>query len=295
MSRTAAALVAAIMLVATLAGPAPASTGPADAADTGQRARPHVSKLLVFVVENHSLGQMRRGMPWLNHLAGRYGYATRYHAITHPSLPNYLAIAGGSTFGVNDDAPPVAHRITQPSVFGRAEQAGRTATTYAEGMTSHCQHVNGGRYAVRHNPWTYFSSERGRCRGSDVPLRRLAGDIGSGSLPRVGMVVPDVCNDAHDCSLAQADGWLKRRVGAVLRGPDFASGHLAVVITADEDDGHHGNRVMTVVAHPQLHHDVVSRRLTHYALSRSYAEAAGIAPLGNARRSRSLLQAFGLG
>jgi acid phosphatase len=258
------------------------------------RARPHVTKLLVFVVENHSLQQMRRGMPWLNQLAKRYGYATQYRAVAHPSLPNYLAIAGGDTFGVTDDAAPSAHPIGEPSVFGRALRAGRTARTYADGMTSRCQQVDGGRYAVRHNPWTYFRSERALCRRQDAPLLRLRGDVDAGNLPRIGMVVPDVCHDAHDCSLSRADGWLRRRVGMVLGGADFSSGHLVVVVTADEDDRRHGNRVLTVVAHPRLHHDVVRRDLTHYALSRSYAEVAGIRPLGHARDAHSLLGAFGL-
>lgn len=270
----------------------PAAGSQSNVAGSAERAR--VTKLLVFVVENHSLQQMRRGMPWLNRLATRHGYASAYRAITHPSLPNYLAIAGGDTFGVSDDAAPSAHPITAPSVFGSAVRSGRSATIYAEGMTTRCQRVNGGRYAVRHNPWTYFRSERRMCRHHDVPLRALSGDVEAGGLPRIGMVIPDVCNDAHDCSLARADDWLRRQVGKVLRGPDFASGHLAVVVTADEDDGRHGNRVLTVVAHPSLHHEVVRRSLTHYALSRSYADVANIEPLAGAAGSRSLLQAFGL-
>jgi hypothetical protein len=288
--RRAIVVLTAAVLVTVLAACASGTTPAVERAG----ARRHVSKLLVFVVENHSLSQMRHGMPWLSRVATRYGYAARYRAITHPSLPNYLAIAGGDTFGVTDDAPPALHRIYRPSVFGRALRAGRTATTYAEGMTLRCQQVDAGRYAVRHNPWTYFRSERRACRRHDVPLRRLGRDVDAGNLPRVGMVVPDVCHDAHDCSLSQADSWLRRRVGKVLHGPDFASGRLAVVVTADEDDRRHGNRVLTVVAHPRLHHRVVRRGLTHYALSRSYAEVAGVQPLGHARSARSLLGAFGL-
>ena len=267
---------------------------PAGAATVQRQAAPRVTKLLVFVVENHSLRQMRRGMPWLDKQARRYGYANHYRAIRHPSLPNYLAIAGGSTFGVTDDRPPSAHPIRKPSIFGRAIKAGRTATTYAEGMTRRCERVNDGRYAVRHNPWTYFRSERTLCRRHDVPLRRLKGDVADGTLPRVGLVVPDVCNDAHDCSLRRADRWMKAKVGMALGGCDFASGHLAVVVTADEDDGHHGNRVLTVVAHPSLRHKVVRRNLTHYSLSRAYAQAAHVKPLAHARYARSLLRAFGL-
>ena len=296
--RAAAAGVVAAVLVATLAGPAPAAPPSSDAAGPAaapaRAVRPRVTKLLVFVVENHSIQQMRRDMPWLNRIAGRYGYASRYHGLTHPSLPNYLAIAGGDMFGVTDDGPPSEHPIRGASVFGRAIRAGRSATTYAEGMTSRCQQVDGGRYLVRHNPWTYFTSERRLCRRHDVPVRRLGGDVTAGDLPRVGLVVPDACNDGHDCSLGRADTWLRRHAGPVLRGPDFASGHLAVVVTADEDDGDHGNRVLTVVAHPRVHHQVVRRRLTHYSLSRAYAEAAGITPLRHAATSRSLLRAFGL-
>jgi phosphatidylinositol-3-phosphatase len=249
---------------------------------------------MVFVVENHSIEQMQQEMPWLNDVAHRYGYATDYRALTHPSLPNYLAIAGGDMFGVTDDDPPPAHPIDAPSVFGRALQEGRTAATYAEAMTTPCQQTDDGTYAVRHNPWTYFRTERQLCHQHDVPLSDLRRDVERGNLPRVAMVVPDTCNDAHDCPLSEADDWLHRYVGLVLGGPDFASGHLAVVVTADEDDKNHDNRVLTVVAHPSLRHEVVGTELTHYSLSRAYAEAAGIAPLGNADHATSLLHAFGL-
>lgn len=184
-------------------------------------------------------------------------------------------------------APPLS---TSP----RHASAQTAATVYAEGMTSCCEQVDDGQYAVRHNPWTYFRSEHRLCHRNDVPLGRLRGDVDAGELPRVGLVVPDLCNDAHNCSLGHADAWLKRKVGMLLDGTDFSSGHLAVVVTADEDDGDHGNRVLTVVAHPHIHHVVVRHKLTHYSLSRSYAEAAGIKPLRKAADARSLLGAFGL-
>ena len=68
----------------------------AQAPATAARAVPPVTKLLVFVEENHSLDQMRAGMPYIAGLAEQYGHATDYRATRHPSLPNYLAIAGGS-------------------------------------------------------------------------------------------------------------------------------------------------------------------------------------------------------
>lgn len=133
-----------------------------------------VTKLLVVVVENHSLDEMSAAMPYTFGLAQMYGYATHFTALTHPSLPNYLAIVGGRTFGVTDDAAPASHRVTGPSVFGQAVALGKTATVYAEGMPEPCALRDGGhRYAVRHNPWTYFVDERDLCAHHDVALDAL--------------------------------------------------------------------------------------------------------------------------
>ena len=229
-----------------------------------------VTKLLVVVEENHSLRQMRRGMPYAFRLARRYGYATRYRALAHPSLPNYLAIVGGRTYGVRDDAPPATHRLPGRTVFGQALAHGRSAALYAQGMPRRCVTTDSGAYAVRHNPWPYFVRERPGCRSHDVPMRRFGRDVAAGTLPRVGMVIPDVQHDAHDGSLARADAWFRSLMSKVLAGRDWRSGRLAVVLTADEDDRAHGNRVLTVVIHPSQRHHVVRRRLNHYSLTRLY-------------------------
>lgn len=253
-----------------------------------------MTKLLVFVVENHSLDEMRTQMPFLRAIADRYGYADRYTAAAHPSLPNYLAIAGGDTFGVSDDDSPSAHPLSGSSVFGEAVDHGSTARLYAESMSSPCQTEPQGPYAVKHNPWAYFRDEQTQCRRDDVPLSAFAPDVSRGSLPAVGMVIPNLCDDAHDCPLAHADSWLRTWVRRAMSGPDWASGHLAIVVTADEDDDAHGNRILTVVAHPSLSHDVVSTPLGHDALSRAYADVAGVAPLRHAATAPDLLRAFGL-
>ena len=177
------------------------------------------TKVLVFLVENHTLDEMRAQMPWTAALADRYGYATAYHAMTHPSLPNYLAIAGGSTFGVQDDDDPSSHPIGGPSVFGRALQVGSTARLYAEAMPGTCVTTPAGAYAVKHNPWAYFVDERAACDTYDVPLDQLGPDARAGTLPGAGMVIADLCHIAHDCPLATADAWLKTEVAPVLAGP----------------------------------------------------------------------------
>jgi acid phosphatase len=258
-----------------------------------------VSKVLVVVEENHSLDQMRSGMPYLAGLAQKYGYATDYAAVAHPSLPNYLAIAGGSTFGVTDDASPAAHPLSGQSVFGAAIAAGRTARLYAESMPSACDTRPSGRYAVKHAPWAYFVDEASLCRAGTVPagtpaVGALASDVSAGELPTVGMLIPDLAHDAHDGTLASADAWLKGWLPTIMAGPDFAAGRLAIVITADEDDRSAGNRVLTVVVAPGVKHEVVTSRLSHYSLTGLLCEVAGVPPLRKAAGAPSFAEAFGL-
>jgi acid phosphatase len=108
------------------------------------------------------------------------------------------------------------------------------------------------------------------------------------------MVIPNLCNDAHDCSLATADDWLRNAVDGVLAGPDWRSGHLAIVITADEDDHHQDNLVLTSVLHPSLRHVVVDAPLTHLSLSRFLSEVTHQPALRDAAVAPSLGDAFGL-
>lgn len=280
-----------MLLLALPLAPAPAVASHPPA----RRAVTHgASKLLVFVVENHSLSQMRSQMPWTTQLAQTYGYATHYRGMTHPSLPNYLAMAGGSTFGVRDDAAPSSHHLKGRSVFGAALKAGLTARVYAEDMPSSCAQVSAHKYAVKHNPWAYFVRERRSCRRYDTSLARFGKDVQGGRLPRAGMVVPNLCNDAHNCALSVADSWLKAEVGEAMSGPDFTSGRLAIVITADESDGSQGNRVLTVVVHPSVQGVVTSASLTHRSLCRLYTQVLGVPTLRLARGAHSMSKAFGL-
>ena len=242
--------------------------------------------------ENHSLEQMKAGMPFLYSLAQRFAYADNYVAIRHPSLPNYLAIAGGDTFGVTDDASPASHPLSGQSVFGQAIAHGRTAGVYAESMPGNCvlsgNTANG--YAVKHNPWPYFVDERALCNAFDTPETGFGAAVGADALPNAGMLIPNTCNDAHDCSLGTADSWLKNRLPNILASSDFTSGKLA------EDDSTSGNKVLTVVLHASLDgsRKVVSTALTHYSLSRFYSQTTGASPLRKAAAAPDMAEAFGL-
>jgi acid phosphatase len=290
---------------ATSTRPAARATNPSKANSTppaGRATKPakaRITKVLVIIEENHSLAEMKSGMPFLYRVATRYGYATDYRAITHPSLPNYLVIAGGSTMGVSDDANPSAHLLHGPSVFGQTLSKGGTAKLYAEALPSPCARTSSGAFAVRHTPWTYFVDERPTCLKGTVAVGTpaagpLARDIKAGALPTTGMLVPDLVHDAHDGTLGQADAWLKGWLPRLTAGPDFTSGRLAIVVTADEDDFTRVNKVLTVVLAKGLKHKVVSTPLTHYSLTGFIDQVAGARPLRNAAKASSLGAAFGL-
>jgi len=258
-----------------------------------------VTKVITFVEENHSLAAMKAGMPYLYSQATKYGYANNWTAITHPSLPNYLAIAGGSTFGVTDDANPSSHPVSGPSAFGSALTLGKTAKSYQESMTSNCLGTSSGRYVPKHNPWAYFTGERTSCQQFDVPSGTttsgsLHNDITAGTLPTVAEVTPNLDHDAHDGSLATADTWLKGWLAQVYAGADWRSGHLAVVITADEDDRNSGNKVLTVVIHPSQSQRVVTTALTHYSLTGLMTQLTGAPCLRAGCTAPSLATAFAL-
>ncbi|MEZ0579807.1 alkaline phosphatase family protein [Nocardioides sp. MH1] len=285
--------VAVVLLLAMGAAPAapPAGARPPAADRTTDHT---VTKVMVIVVENHSLRQMQRQMPRTFAFASQYAYATDYRAIRHPSLPNYIAMVAGSTLSVTDDHDPSAHHLRGATVFSQARANGRTAKTYADAMPSRCALQSSGDYAVRHNPWTYFVDDRRACLRHDVPVTALRRDARRGHLPNVGFLIPDLVHDAHDASLADADAWISRRIGQLTAGPDWTSGHLAIVVTADEDDRLSGNKVLTLVGSRYQDQRVVTEHLTHYSLTRFIEDVLGVHHLRHARRAPDMTAAFGV-
>jgi phosphatidylinositol-3-phosphatase len=266
-----------------------------------------ISKVLTIVEENHGFASMWSGMAYLKSLALQYGYANNYHAVVHPSLPNYLAMAAGSTFGLTIDCPVKACAQSGSTVFDQAIAAGRTAKVYAEDMTSNCltSGTGAGLYAVRHTAWPYFTdaTSRANCNANQVPsgtyvAGNFKNDVAAGTLPAIGWLIPNLCNDAHNagCSLAGADSWLQNMLSVVFAGPDWRSGALAIVVTADEAESSTlDNAVLTVVIHPALQGSVVTTSLNHYSLTRLQEQVAGVTSyLNNAAGAPDMAAAFGL-
>jgi phospholipase C len=242
-----------------------------------------------------------RSAPYLTSVAAACGLATNYAAITHPSLPNYIAATSGDTQGITDDSPPSSHSPTGPSLYSQLTAAGLTWRDYEESAPGNCPSANSGSYAVRHDPAAYYADIRADCARWDVPLGstssgNLLSDLQNGSLPSFAFITPNVCNDMHDCPIVAGDAWLQTWLPKLVASPSYQAGKTAIIITFDENDGSPGNLVATVVVSPSTPSGTQSAApFTHYSLLRTAEELLGISTyLGQAASATSMRAAFGL-
>src|SRR5258706_7579709 len=212
---------------------------------------------LAFVVmmENHSYNEVwnTASSPYITQLGKSYARATNYHATTHPSLPNYLDIYGGSHYGITTDCNPSSTcHINAVSLADNLEAKGLTWKGYMESMPSACYLTTSGKYAPKHNPFVYFDDIRTnstRCKSHVVPYTALATDLASAATtPNYAMITPNLCNDMHDCSVSTGDTWLKNNIPAILNSPACTVDKCLLVLTWDEDDSSQANQVLTIFA-----------------------------------------------
>jgi phosphatidylinositol-3-phosphatase len=286
---------------------------------TGHPSR--VAHVIVLVLENHSYGQVigrpgsavAKQAPYLNSLARRCGIATRYRSITHPSLPNYLAITGGSTHGLAKD---VNSKVAGPSIFSALDKVGGNWAVYAEDMPSPCwpHRTSPLGYTPHHNPMRTYANLTADCKTHDLALGSptsgpLAGALRNETLPSYSFVVPSLGHDMHTGSIGSADRWLSQWIGAIVSSPTYRDQSTAIFITADEGSGGHIGKGEICSDHPfdQSCHVplvVISRyvrpgtrvrlRSDHYSLLRTTAELLGVPAPGAGATATSLRQAFGL-
>jgi phosphatidylinositol-3-phosphatase len=249
--------------------------------------------------ENHSYSDIigSPDAPYMNALAQSCGLATNYSAITHPSLPNYIAATSGSTQGIKNDNDPSSNAVAAVSLF---EQAG-SAGSYEESMPSNCYLTDSGDYAVRHNPETYYTRIRTACGTDNVPMGTTSSGaflnaLNAGTLPKFAFVTPNVQNDMHNGTVAMGDAWLQGWVPKIIASSSYQAGNTVLVITFDEGRRNVGQTVATIVVSPYTTPGTQSATaFTHYSLLRTTEELLGITTyLGNAATATSMRSAFGL-
>ena len=289
-----------LVAISVLAAGAPtASSSPTAAAPprraalcgTMARERPplHIGHVVWIWFENKSYGGVvgSQDAPTFNRLAAACGIATNYLALSHPSLPNYIAATSGSTQGIADDNDPSSHQLNVQSIFGQVP-----SRSYEQSMPSNCLLANAGEYAARHNPEVYYVPIRAQCLKNDVPLSQLDAT----ALPRFSFVTPDVCSDMHDCSVSTGDSWLRSFLPRITNSRPYRSGQTVVFITFDESEFDSGpNHVPTLVLSEWTRPGTRSSvPFDHYSLLRTTEELLGAPLLGNAAHVRSMRIAFHL-
>ena len=238
-------------------------------------AKPHV---FVIVMENKSPDAAMQGV-FTSSLASKYRVAANYSAVSHPSLPNYLALSSGQTYGIRDDN---FHVLPAGGIGAQLTAAGITWRAYMEGMTAGCLE-NTYPYDVHHNPFAYYG---GRCPSNVVPLSSMAADL-KGNGPMFSWISPDMCHDQHDCSLAVGDDWLRQTVGLITQSKAWTANGILFVVW-DEDDGSTSNRVLSLVLSPNRSHKVSNQPYTHYSLLATVEDMLGVGRLGQAAGAKTM-------
>jgi phospholipase C len=216
--------------------------------------------------------------PFTASLASKYTLATRYRAVSHPSLPNYLAMTSGSTWGITDDG---WHPLPAGQDLGsQMTQAGIPWRAYMEGMTRGCLD-SPYPYALKHNPFAYYG---GRCPSQVQPLDRLEGDLSSAQPPRFVFITPDMCHDGHDCSTAEGDRFLQSLFQRIAGSPVWRDRALLLIVW-DEDDGSSSNQVPLIAVSPQGTPRRLDLQLDHYSLLALIQDRLGLARLGAAAQA----------
>ena len=235
-------------------------------------------------MENHSFDEAMSGR-YTALLATRYGTATNYHAITHPSVPNYLAMTSGSTWGVQDDSYRV---VPKQDIGTQLTNANVSWRAYMEGLTDAGCLDSPVPYDPGHNPFAFYG---GACPSNVVPFSSLASDL-SGSTPRFVWITPDRCHDTHDCAVSAGDQWLSQVVPQITSSQAWKSNGV-LFVTWDEDDGSAGNRVLTLVIAPGVSHKTSSRMYSHYSLLATVEDLLGVGRLGQAVQASPMSDLIG--
>ena len=214
---------------------ATATQMPASSAPAGNNVFPNFAHIILIMLENQPFSVINSPrMPLLEALADKNVLLSNYFAITHPSLPNYIALMSGSTQGITNDC--IDCFVNQPNLADEIETSGRTWKAYLEDMPSPCFVGDSGKYAQKHNPLIYFDSIRlntARCDRSIVPLTNLDSDLVNNSLPNFSFIMPNLCNSGHDCSAAVADTWVNDIVNMLQASPALVNNSL-IIIAFDE-------------------------------------------------------------
>lgn len=238
---------------------------------------PRPDHVVIVIFENKGYEQIvgAPSAPYLTSLARAGANFTDAHGEAHPSQPNYIGLFSGSTHGVTDDSCP-RNLGDQPNLARQLIDTGRGFAGYSEdqpavGFTG-C--TSGRGYARKHNPWVDFANVPAEV---NRPLSTLGTDFAT--LPTVAVMIPNLCNDMHDCPVAAGDNWARQQLPGYL---DWARTHNSLlIVTFDEEDGTSANHIPTLFVGPMVRPGEIADRIDHYSILRTIEDMYQLAPIGD--------------
>jgi phospholipase C len=288
-------LVVGISCVLALATPA-AAVGPQARATT-------LPPIVIVMMENREFRRLTpTNAPYLTGLKAAGRYFSDYYGVVHPSFPNYLALASGSTYG-NTGGGAIAGAFPGDNLWNQLTNAGVSWGVYQEYMPATCSPRKSyfvtvptkDKYAINHNPATVFATVYTSTECQNVqPLSQMPT-----TLPAVSFVTPSYCDDMHgfkdlsyppDCQVGtdalttRGDSWLQAHVET------WRAEGARVIITFDEGNSTAGvgGHIYTVEVGSGIAASVDSTTANHYSLLAGLEDLFGLPRLNNAATATPL-------
>jgi hypothetical protein len=276
---------------------------------------PRYDHVFLIIGENHRFDQIigNPNAPIINALASDYGLATNYTGVSDPSEPNYVAMLGGSDFGITSDDPYFfpGQTASADNLMSQLDAAGKSWRGYFQdmpypGYRGYCfpGKCNGipdsdTQYVVKHNGIPNFANMHGEASWEkQMPLAQLSADLASGQLPTFGYVVADECHDMHGAPpwcvdsgnpgdpadnwlVAQGDRFIGETVNEITSSAAWHKGNNAIVVTWDEGDQPSDPIVTIVVTNHGPRGAKDSTPYDHYSLLATLQQTFGLGCLLN--------------
>jgi hypothetical protein len=298
-------------------GSVSADSGQADSNRSDSNSFQHV---FVIMMENTGYNALigNPNAPWINAAAKKYGLATNYFGVTHPSQPNYIA----ATAGIQGNDSDVNETLSVPNIVDQLEAHDKTWKAYMQSYslcTDPLAAACGNQlYERKHNPFVTFADvQSSPARMANVvDLSQLNPDLASKRVPNYVWISPDQCHDMHgrfespvvdNCSfttvqalIATGDAFLSSTVSAITSSRAW-KGNSAIFIMWDESDftgagfngfgddsgccdsvaGQGGGHVVSlVISHSSDEHQTSAVAYNHYSLLRTIQQNWRLGCLG---------------
>ncbi len=240
---------------------------------------PQLSNVWIIVMENTDYSSLTSlNAPYLFGTVIPQGVLmTNYSAVTHPSLPNYIALVGGDRFNITSDGPASSTTYQVPSgtpnIATQLEGAGLTWHEYSESMPTACGLSDVGSdptaYVSKHNAMPHFIDTQGSptCALNDVSfdpqgsMPGMAADIAANRFYNYNFISPNLCEDGHDSCApignkqTQQDTFMSNNLQPILNSSAYQNNGVVFVIWSENSQASGGNvynQVMAVILSPML-------------------------------------------